>query len=120
MAIVKIEQIHLYTGQVFDVETKLPVVADSDSAKAIAWFAEQGITDFTHLNYGDPTVHADCFAPLNTWSFLGKTEDIAAFPFVYYTEVHDDLPANNMPMVLLYGLDAIQNSNLSDLCQLGK
>jgi hypothetical protein len=135
MAIVKIEQIHLYTDQVFiaqpesqppeavePITVNASVVADidSDSAKAIAWFAEQGITDFTHLNYGDPAAHADCFAPLNTWPFLGKTEDIAAFPFVYYTEVHDDLPANNMPMVLLYGLDAIQNSNLSDLCQLGK
>lgn len=120
MAIVKIEQIYLYTDQVFDTETRLPVVPDSDSAKAIAWFAEQGITDFVNLNYGDPAAHEDCFAPLNTWSFHGKTEEITAFPFVYYTEVHDDLPANNMPMVLLYGLDAIQNSNLSDLYQLGK
>jgi hypothetical protein len=133
MAIIKIEQIHLYTDQAPKpqpaasspegsdaVEAEAPVPDDSDSAKAIAWFAEQGITDFTHLNYGNPEGHEDCFAPLNTWPFLGKTEDIAAFPFVYYTEVHDDLPANNMPVVLLYGLDAIQNSNLSDLCQLGK
>lgn len=120
MAIVKIEQIYLYTDQVFDTETKTFGPADSDSAKALAWFAEQGITDFVNLNYSDPSVHADCFAPLNSWPFIGKTEDISAFPFVYYTEVHDDLPANSMPMVLLCGLDAIQNSNLSDLCQLGK
>ena len=143
MAIVKIEQIYLYTDQAVtppwpldengnpvpprDAEGNIAIDPpstiisdDSDSAKAVAWFAEQGITDFTHLNYGNPEGHEDCFAPLNTWPFLGKTEDIAAFPFVYYTEVHDDLPANNMPMVLLYGLDAIQNSNLSDLCQLGK
>lgn len=133
MAIVKIEQIYLYTDQVFPTATvpaasdytgvediEAPAPADSDSAKAIAWFAEQGITDFVNLNYADPASHPDCLAALNTWPFLGKTEDIAAFPFVYYTEVHDDLPANNMPMVLLYGLDAIQNSNLSDLCQLGK
>ena len=133
MAIIKIEQIHLYTDQVFPTVTvpaapdhidvadiKVAPPADTDSAKALAWFAEQGITDFVNLNYGDPAAHADCFAPLNTWSFHGKTEEITAFPFVYYTEVHDDLPANNMPIVLLYGLDAIQNSNLSDLCQLGK
>ena len=113
MAITKIEQIYLYTDQVPDAE-------NTDSTKAIAWFAEQGITDFVNLNYADASVHQDCFTPLNTWSFIGKTEDIAAFPFVYYTEVHDDLPANSMPMVLLYGLDAIKNSNLSDLCQLGK
>jgi hypothetical protein len=120
MAITKIEQIYLYTDQVFDSEARTFGPADGDSAKALAWFAEQGITDFTNLNYGDASVHADCFAPLNSWYFIGKTEDIAAFPFVYYTEVHDDLPANSMPMVLLYGLDAIKNSNLSDLCQLGK
>jgi len=120
MAIVKIEQIYLYTDQAFDTETRLPVAPDSDSAKAIAWFAEQGITDFVHLNYPDASAHHESFAPLNSWGFIGKTEDIAAFPFVYYTEVHDDLPANSMPLVLLYGLEAIQNSNLSDLCQLGK
>jgi hypothetical protein len=133
MAITKIEQIYLYTdlppnpplaappsegGDV--VEAEAAVTNDSDSAKAIAWFAEQGITDYVNLNYSDPSVSANCFEPLNSWTFIGKTEDIAAFPFVYYTEVHDDLPANSMPMVLLYGLDAIRNSNLSDLCQLGK
>jgi len=117
MAITKIEQIYLYTDQDYNVESRSE---DTDSAKAIAWFAEQGIADFVNLNYGDASVHQDCFDPLNSWAFIGKTEDIAAFPFVYYTEVHDDLPANSMPMVLLYGLDAIKNSNLSDLCQLGK
>jgi hypothetical protein len=133
MAITKIEQIYLYTDQVFEgvtvptppdkidmADIDVPAPADNDSAKAIAWLAEHGITDYVNLNYGDPSTHADCFTPLNTWPFIGKTEDIAAFPFVYYTEVHDDLPANSMPMVLLYGLDAIKNSNLSDLYQLGK
>ena len=133
MAIVKIEQIYLYTDQAPKprpttpppeggevVEAEAPVPDDSDSAKAIAWFAEQGITDYVNLNYSDPSVSAKCFEPLNSWTFIGKTEDIAAFPFVYYTEVHDDLPANSMPVVLLYGLDAIKNSNLSDLYQLGK
>lgn len=133
MAIVRIEQIYLYTDQVFNSErvdpapgsgdpvtASPPVVAESDSAKAIAWFAEQGITDYVNLNYGDPASHADCFAPLNSWEFIGKKQDIASFPFVYYTEVHDDRPVNAMPMVLLYGLDEIKNSNLSALYQLGK
>jgi hypothetical protein len=120
MAIIKIEQIYLYTDQVYDKETGALGPADSDSTKAIAWFAEQGITDYVNLNYSNSESHADCLTPLNSWAFIGKTEDITAFPFAYYTEVHDDLPVNNMPTVLLYGLDAIQNSNLSDLYQLGK
>jgi len=120
MAITKIEQIYLYTDQVYDPETRTLVSTDTDSARAIAWFAAQGITDYINLNYGDATTHQDCFNPLNTWAFIGKEQDIAAFPFVYYTEVHDDLPANSMPMVLLYGLAAIENSNLSELYQLGR
>jgi hypothetical protein len=120
MAITKIEQIYLYTDQVFDVETGTFGPEDSDSTKAIAWFAEQGITDYVNLNYPDTSAHPDCFTPLNSWAFIGKPDDIAAFPFAYYTEVHDDLPANSMPMVFLYGFDEIKNSNLSDLYQLGK
>lgn len=131
MAITKIEQIYLHTDMTFEsvpVQREDGSMAvelqctnpDSDSAKALTWFKENGITDFANLNYGDPATHADCLGPLNTWNFVGKSQEIQQFPFVYYTEVHDDLPVSHMPVVLLYGLDEIVNSNLVELYQLGK
>lgn len=131
MSIIRIEQIYLYTDQVFEIKTALdeagntiyeqPVVDDTtDSAKAIQWLKDNNITDYVNLNYQDATTHDDCFRPLNTWLFENKTQEISAFPFLYYTEVHDDLPVNHMPIVLLYGLDEIVNSNLVELYQLGK
>lgn len=131
MAIVRIEQIYLYTDQRFEpiieraVDGSIVSVShstdpDTDSAKAIQWLADNGITDYINLNYGDPEVHQACFDPLNTWQFVNKTANISSFPFMYYTEVHDDLPANQMPLVLLYGLEEIQNSNLAELYSLGK
>ena len=125
MAITKIEQIYLYTDQQFIINTAedgtVTYTTDqtTDSAKAIAWFAANGITNYVNLNYPDPTVHQDCFNPLNTWVFSNTTQTFADFPFAYYTEVHDDLPVNQMPMVLLYGLSAIENSTLAELYKLG-
>ena len=119
MSIVRIEQIYLNTDQTYDEEGLTDLT--TDSAKAIQWLAENGITDYVNLNYADPSVHADCFAPLNTWYFENcGNHTFTAFPFLYYTEVHDDRPVNQMPIILHYGLDEIKNSNLIELYQLGR
>ena len=126
MAIIKIEQIYLYTNQQFtltiaDDGTGIETTDQTtDSAKALALFAANGITNFVSLNYPDTAGHQDCFSPLNTWVFSNTTDTISSFPFAYYTEVHDDLPVNQMPMVLLNGLQAIENSNIAELYKLGQ
>ena len=108
MSIIKIEKIYLYTDQT------------DDSANALSWFAENEITDFVNLNYPDPTTHQNCFNPLNTWTFADGLHTFTAFPFVHYTEVHDDLPEYNMPVVLLKDLSSITSSNLAELYKLGR
>ena len=132
MSIVRIEQIYLNTDQTFTQETFTDPDTDkeatrwvtdpnTDSAKAIQWLADNGITDYVNLNYANSAVHQDCFTPLNTWYFSNhENHTFTAFPFLYYIEVHDDKPANQMPMILHYGLDEIENSNLAELYQLGK
>jgi hypothetical protein len=119
MSLIRIEQIYLYTDQAYDEDGLTD--PNTDSAKAIQWLQDNSIIDYTHLNYADPQYHPDCFAPLNTWYFSNRpNHTLTAFPFLYYTEVHDNLPVNQMPMVLLDGLDEIKNSNLAELYQLGK
>jgi hypothetical protein len=119
MSIIRIEQIYLYTDQTYNEQGL--VDPNTDSAKAIQWLADNDITDYVNLNYGDPAFHPDCFAPLNSWYFENcGNHTFTGFPFLYYTEVHDDKPVNQMPMILLYGLDEIKNSTLSELYQLGK
>ena len=132
MSIVRIEQIYLNTDQTFTQETftdpdtgkegfRWVTDPNTDSAKAIQWLADNGITDYTNLNYADPTVHQDCFTPLNYWNFANReNHTFKAFQILYYIEVHDDKPANQMPMILHYGLDEIENSNLAELYQLGR
>jgi len=125
MSIVRIDQ--TFTQETFtDPDTgkqgfRWVTDPNTDSAKAIQWLADNGITDYTNLNYADPTVHQDCFTPLNSWNFANReNHTFTAFPFLYYIEVHDDKPANQMPMILHYGLDEIENSNLAELYQLGR
>lgn len=119
MSIIRIEQIYLNTDITYD-EKGVPDLS-TDSGQAIKWLADNGVTDYVNLNYGDPAVHQDCFTPLNTWYFENcGHHTFTEFPFLYYTEVHDDRPVNQMPMILLYGLDEIKNSTLAELYQLGK
>jgi hypothetical protein len=106
----RIDDICLYTGDMGDQQ----VAADCAAAKA--WLIANGIT-FADMWYGDPAQHEDCMSPLRGW-FPGET--ITAFPFVIYTEVHDDLPPSQFPRFLIYGRAAIEASNLADLFLLGR
>ena len=126
MSIIKIEEIYLYTGQKW-IEGTNPdgsfawvIDRSTDCGKAIQWLEDNGITDYTLMNYQDSELHEDCFAPLRTWNFSGRQHDFGEFPFLYYTEVHDDRPSRSMPIVLLFGLEEITNSNLPELYKLDK
>jgi hypothetical protein len=104
MAIVKIDQVHLYTGL---TETA------SDSYAAKKWMDDNGV-EYIHLHYGDETQHEVVFSALSTW---WPTESvITQFPFVTYREIHDDYSTINLS---IRGLEAITESNLVELQKLG-
>jgi hypothetical protein len=114
MAITKIDSIYLYTNLTW-AEDEV-----SDSVEAKKYLEDNGV-QFIHLNYADPVQHEAALAPLRTWLFAdGQHEEITEFPLVIYSEVHDDLETAFYPKVLLYGLDAIKDSTLTDLYQLGR
>jgi hypothetical protein len=113
MAITKIDDIYLYTDLSWDPSEV------SESVDAKAFLDACGLT-YIHLNYADPEQHPFVFDPLSSWSFSDGSHKIETFPFVIYTEIHDDLSPAKYPKVLLYGLDEIENSNLTELYQLGR
>lgn len=114
MAITKIDSIYLYTDLTW-AEDEV-----SDSVEARKYLDDNGV-EYIHLNYADPTQHEAALSPLRTWLFTdGLHEEINEFPLVIYSEVHDDIPSALYPKVLLYGLDAIKDSNITDLYQLGR
>jgi hypothetical protein len=51
---------------------------------------------------------------------VGMPDSLDEFPFVVYTEVHDDIDTEFQPKVIIYGLDAIKQSNIATLYKLGR
>jgi hypothetical protein len=102
MAIVKIEEVYLYATQYGDNA--------AENIEAGAFMDHSGI-DYTRLWYNDPVQHTDVIAAINSWvtsPMSGSMDPITKFPFLVYTEVHDDRPARSSPVKYLEGIDAIK------------
>ena len=93
----------------------------SQCASVLDWLNDNGVK-YTVLNYpGDTAYNPGPLENLSTWEFAnGRRIDFQAYPFIIYTEMHDDLPINDWPKVCLYGRDEIFNSNIIELYQLGR
>jgi len=117
MAISKIDDINLFTNIVWEDDKS----AHQWCHDAVDYLKDNGITEFSHLNYGDPSQIEPCINPLRTWTFKdGQHPEIDQFPFIIYTECDYSLPMNQWPRVLVYGLDAIKAAGLPDLYKLGR
>jgi hypothetical protein len=114
MALQKIDDIFLYTDLNWDPKEQ------SDSVEAKKWMDSLGIK-YEHLNYADKREHdKNVHAPLRTWMFTRGRHSFGSFPFVIYTEVHDDLSPARYPRVLHFGLEEIISSNLAEIYKLGR
>lgn len=102
----KIRKIYLYAGKTEQGE--------AHSALAKEWLDNNAVP-YQYLWYGDPAQHSEVFSALATWRF-GFPVEITDFPFVIYNEIHDN---GDIITQCLYGLDAIVNSNLKELVELG-
>jgi hypothetical protein len=101
MAVVKIEEVYLYTSEASEN------AAENIQAKA---FMDHGTIPFVNLFYNDQTQLEEVLSAVNTW---WERPDVALpplteFPFITYTEVHDDIPARHSPVKYLAGIDAIK------------
>lgn len=98
--LLKITNVYLHTSN------------DPDSDAAKEWLNANGVP-FTLLHYGDAEQHPLVFDALNGWF----NTNFDSFPIVVYDEIHDDKPSERS---YIYGLEALQQSTLAELHQLGQ
>jgi hypothetical protein len=106
----RIDDIQLYMGIT-------PEAADCYHAKK--YLEDAGVGHVPYM-YSDESQHADNFAAISSWKLAGAPAEVDKFPFVIYTEVHDDLPPSQYPKKMLYGLEDIKASNIAELYQVGR
>lgn len=106
----RIADIQLYMGLT-------PEVADCYAAKT---FLESVQVKYTPYMYTDPAQHAANFEAISSWKLEGAPEVLDKFPFVIYTEIHDDLEPSQYPRKCIYGLDAIKSSGIAELYKTGR
>jgi len=93
MAIKKIEEVYLYyTDLSGTVEKNLTTLVALDKASI----------PFTKMFYGETADFDALISSLNTWWAYSHVNlpslTIDSFPFLVYTEVHDDIPARMSPV----------------------
>jgi len=101
MAIVKIEEVFLYTA------TATTNVAEN--LEAVAFMDHSGI-QYTKLQYNDAEQLPAVLSAVNTWWDRPDMarEPLTGFPFLVYTEVHDDIAARHSPVRCLDGIEKIK------------
>lgn len=97
--LLKIANIYLYAS------------TNSDSEAAKEWLDANEIP-YTYLRYADEGQHSYVFHALNSW-FNTKLD---SFPIVVFDEIHDDRPSFKS---YIAGLEALEQSTLAELYQLG-
>jgi hypothetical protein len=103
MAVKKIEEVYLYY-------TDLPGTVEKNITALIA--LDKSSIPFTKMFYNESADFDALINSLNTWwqypyaNLSPLTMD--SFPFVVYTEVHDDIPARMSPVKYVSGQEAIE------------
>lgn len=101
MAITKIEEVYLYTAEgAYD---------QAEMIRAKAFMDQSGIP-YVNLNYADPTQIQEVLDNVNTWWTRPDIQlpPIQKYPFLTYTEVHDDIPARYSPVKYKEGIESIE------------
>jgi hypothetical protein len=101
MAIQKLEEIYLYVSEVAE--------NPAENIQAHAFMDHSGLP-YTRLFYNDASQHPEVLSAVNSWFTAPQNQlpPVTKFPFLVYTEVHDDIPARSSPVRYLEGIDAIK------------
>lgn len=101
MAIIKLEEICLYTSDVGNNA--------SEMVQAQAFMDHSGIP-YTRLMYNNQEQHDHVIEIVNTWwsNRADPLPPVTNYPFLTYTEVHDDIAARFSPITYLQGFEKIQ------------
>ena len=106
----RIDDIHLYMGMTEHA---------AECYEAKKFLGDLGVA-FVPYMYADDTAHPGLFEALTSWNMVGSPAQIAKFPFLIYTEIHDDLPPSQFPRVCLYGVAAMMASDIAAKYKLGR
>lgn len=100
MAHLRNEEFYLYTGLAPNSQ---------DNYDALMHLKKLGDSfKFTHLFYGDPGQHPELFSALKTW---GPDLEDLAFPFVVYTEFHQDGSSEYQKRTFVKGIKNIKETD---------
>lgn len=113
MSIVKIDDLYLYSSFAKDVVA---------SFQAKKYLEENGLIenrDYVHLIYNNSEDHDMIFSNLGTWDFVDGRHAFSSFPFLIYTEIHDDLKPSQFPKIVRKGVDEIK-AGIAELFKLGR
>lgn len=102
MAIVKIEEVFLYTSE---------YVGDAiQNIQANAFMEKSGVP-YTKLFYNELNQSNEVLNTVNTWFARPDVNlpPLETYPFIVYTEVHDDIPARYSPVKYVSGKENIEN-----------
>jgi hypothetical protein len=104
MAVVKIEEVFLYFSDVTD---------DAAENLSAAAFMDHSEIPYTRLLYNDADQCKEVLDAVNTWwaqerDYAPALPPVTKYPFLVYTEVHDNVPARYSPIRYLEGLEAIK------------
>jgi len=105
MAVIKIEEVHLYHSDATDDA--------AENIAAVAFMDHSGIP-CSNLLYNNVEQCKIVIDAVNTWWANDSAEvpalpPVTAYPFLTYSEVHDNLPARLSPVRYVQGLDAIKS-----------
>lgn len=100
MALVKIEEVFLYVATTENPAENLEAVA----------FMDHSNIPYVKLQYNDSEQLPNVLAAVNTWWDRPDVNlpPLTGFPFLVYTEVHDNILARHSPVKYLAGLDNIK------------
>jgi len=110
MALTRIDDIQLYMGMTADA---------AECYEVKKYLQDNGIKFETYM-YADDSQHAQLFSSLGTWNMQGAPTVISKFPFVIYTEVHDDLSPSKYPRICIYGLTDLSTSDIQTKYKIGR
>jgi len=104
MSIIKIEEIYLYTSDIAENA--------AENIQAKAFMDHSGVT-YKTLMYNNLENSNEVIGAVNTWWTTGnpatQRDPITKYPFLVYTEVHDDIPARFSPVKALEGIENIES-----------
>lgn len=106
--------------RIADIQLYMGLTAEVGDCYAAKKFLDDNGIKFAPYMYTDESQHQGNFDAISSWKLAGAPEVVDKFPFLIYTEIHDELEPSQYPRKMLYGLEALTGSDIVDLYKIGR